>query len=179
VVIKLWLVCCTKFPCRAVLLHCYTVFTVRGWLSLLYLFSFAVLIFECIIVSCVIFRVTLVCRYPVCACCLCGGSLFCSLLDCVHRPTRELSATNQPQLNNHKNSTQKQGRRTEHTSTKTQATDHPNTEEPIQEKNASATRDPPSRRTNRQHQNTQRVHKTKAINVEISTSEARNARISA
>jgi len=29
-----------------------------------------------------------------------------------------------------------------HTSTKTQATDNPNTEEPIQEKNASATRDP-------------------------------------
>ena len=49
VVIKLWLVCCTKFPCREVLLHCYTVFTVRGWLSLLYQFSFAVLIFECII----------------------------------------------------------------------------------------------------------------------------------
>jgi len=45
---------------------------VRGWLSLLYQFSFAVLIFECIIVSCVIFRVTLVCRYPVCAFCLCG-----------------------------------------------------------------------------------------------------------
>jgi len=35
-----------------------------------------------------------------------------------------------------------------------QATDHanPNTEQPIQEKNASATMDPPTRRTNQQHQ---------------------------
>ena len=32
VVIMLWLVCCTTLPCRAVLLYCYTVFTVRGWL---------------------------------------------------------------------------------------------------------------------------------------------------
>jgi len=59
------------------------------------------------------------------------------------------------------------------------ATDNPNTEQPIQEKNASATRDPQRRRTNRQHKTTQRAHKTKANNVEISTSEARNARISA
>ena len=86
---------------------------------------------------------------------------------------------NQPQPNNHKNSTREQGRRTEHTSTKTQATDHPNTEQPNQEKNASATRDPQRRRTNRQHKTIQRVHKTKAINVEISTSEAHNTRISA
>jgi len=35
VVIVLWLVCGTTFPCRAVLLYCYTVFTVRGWLFLL------------------------------------------------------------------------------------------------------------------------------------------------
>ena len=48
-----------------------------------------------------------------------------------------------------------------------------------QEKNTSATKDPQRRRTNQQHKKSQRVHKTKAINVEISTSDASNARISA
>jgi len=177
----LWLLSCGWFVALSSLVGrcCCTVFTVRGWLSLLYLFSFAELIFECIIVSCVIFRVTFVCRYPVCACCLCGASLFCSLLDCVHRPTRELSATNQPQLNNHRNSTRetRQKNRThQHQNTSNRPPQHRRTQSGEERKRNQG---PPSRRTNRQHQKTQRVHKTKVINVEISTSEARNARISA
>jgi len=47
-----------------------------------------------------------------------------------------------------------------------------------QEKHTSTAKDPQRWRTNQQHKKSQRVHKTKAINVEISTSDARNARIS-
>jgi len=61
----LWLLSCGWFVALSSLVGrcCCTVFTVRGWLFLLYQFSFAVLIFECIIVSCVIFRVTVMCRH--------------------------------------------------------------------------------------------------------------------
>ena len=51
-VIMLWLVCCTTFPCRQC---CYTVFTVRGWLFLLYQLSFCSTYSKFVIVSCVIF----------------------------------------------------------------------------------------------------------------------------
>ena len=70
------------FSCRALLLHCSPFGIHSVWLVVFVMLYQLLLKYFVLSASlCVAFFVIRVCRYTACACCLCGASLFCSILD--------------------------------------------------------------------------------------------------
>ena len=72
------------FSCRALLLHCSPFGIHSVWLVVFVMLYQLLLKYFVLSASlCVAFFVIRVCRYTACACCLCGASLFSSILDCL------------------------------------------------------------------------------------------------